>query len=576
MANKYIDMSAKEALKLAKDKFLLLPDIQREYVWKMEDIEKLFDSIVDGYPIASCIFWKTNRKTINEEQPNLYFFLRDFEKGRSKNEKAPEVFGEEGDYYIVLDGQQRITSLNIALYGSYTSFKGGKGNRASDPKNQIARELYYNTDFYIEDTDDKLDDEHPKRFCFLTKDEADEGHFYKVKNLLSFNNELELMRYLVNKYENKVQDDLCKDLCKIYSRIHSSGTDGLIHYYCISEETYDKALDIFIRVNATGKKLSKSDLLFSTLIDGWKQGKKNIDNVISSANSRGDGFKFSKDYLMRLLLVLADAPTNLKIESFDRKTIQKIRENWENLSKAFLAMVDMLVSIGLSDGFLTSYNSTMPLAYYQYKGGTLNTVDDKTEARKFLAISMAKRLFSGSTNNILSSTRNALKSYNCKNNPFTVSFFDNIILTGNRTFRVTESDIDYWLDHYTIGENTYAILSLLYPSLKLSQVSFHQDHCHPYASFETKELKKLGIAEDKITEWQFKRNLLPNLQFLEGSENESKNKTPLKKWITDGHTIEFMPQGVSLEQKDFDTFFIERRKLIKTKLFTVFGLEEKT
>lgn len=50
-SNKYIDMSAKEALKLAKDKYLLLPDIQREYVWSMESIEKLFESIVDGYPI---------------------------------------------------------------------------------------------------------------------------------------------------------------------------------------------------------------------------------------------------------------------------------------------------------------------------------------------------------------------------------------------------------------------------------------------------------------------------------------------------------------------------------------------
>ena len=123
-SNKYIDMSAKEALKLAKDKYLLLPDIQREYVWSMEDIEKLFESIVDGYPIGSCIFWKTNKKTLNAEKPNLYFFLREFKREESKNEKASEVFGEEGDYYIVLDGQQRITSLNIALYGScllYTS-----------------------------------------------------------------------------------------------------------------------------------------------------------------------------------------------------------------------------------------------------------------------------------------------------------------------------------------------------------------------------------------------------------------------------------------------------------------------
>ena len=69
-SNKYMDMSAKEALKLAKAQFLLLPDIQREYVWKMEDIEKMFESIVDGYPIGSCIFWKTNKQTINQEKPN--------------------------------------------------------------------------------------------------------------------------------------------------------------------------------------------------------------------------------------------------------------------------------------------------------------------------------------------------------------------------------------------------------------------------------------------------------------------------------------------------------------------------
>ena len=34
-SNKHMDMSAKEALKLAKEQFLLLPDIQREYVWRI-------------------------------------------------------------------------------------------------------------------------------------------------------------------------------------------------------------------------------------------------------------------------------------------------------------------------------------------------------------------------------------------------------------------------------------------------------------------------------------------------------------------------------------------------------------
>jgi len=568
-SNRYVDMSAKDALKLAKEKFILLPDIQREYVWSMEDIEKLFESIVDGYPIGSFILWKTNRKTINIEKPNLYYFIREFELGKSKNEKAPEVFGEEGDYYIVLDGQQRITSLNIALYGSYTRFRGGRGRKWSDPKNWNKKELYYNNDYYKNNSDEEKDDEHPpKRFIFLTKEEANEGHYYKVKNLLAHNDVNSLLRWLLAEhYDEKVQDDLTK----VFNRIHNSGSDGLIHYYCISENSYDEALDIFVRVNSTGRKLSKSDLLFSTLIDGWKEGKENIENALNSANSRGDSFCFTRDYLMRLLLVLVDAPTNLKIESFDKKTIQLIRDDWDSLAKAFSDMVNLLVSIGLSDGFITSYNSTMPLAYYLYRGGTLKSDSDKKEARKFLSISMAKRLFGIASNEALRSTRAALQRYDCKKEPFKLAIFDNVTLTGNRNFKVEENDVDYWLDNYSIGPSTYIILSLLYPTLKLSQISFHQDHCHPYSSFSTKQLKAMGIIDEKIIEWQYKRNLLPNLQFLEGKENESKNKTPLNKWIGEGNTIEFLPKGASYELKEFDTFFSGRRELMKQKLLEVFN-----
>ena len=320
--NRYVDMSVVEALKLAKNHFLLLPDIQREYVWDMEDIEKLFESIADGYPIGSCIFWKTNKKTLNKTKPNIYYFISKFEKTRTKNEKASESFGEEGDYYIVLDGQQRITSLNIALFGDYTSYKGGRGHAKNDPKNWIKRQLYYNLDFHKIMRDKNLDDENlPKRFVFLTDDEAEEGNYYKVKQLIEYNRIEDLIRDLMTKdYDTESQDDLGK----LYSRLNSSGTDGVIHYYSITENTYDEALDIFIRVNSTGQKLSKSDLLFSTLIDGWKEGKENIDNLLGSVNSKGDGFNYSRDFLMRLCLVLTDAKTNLKIESFKSDVIKKL------------------------------------------------------------------------------------------------------------------------------------------------------------------------------------------------------------------------------------------------------------
>ncbi len=570
-ANRYEDISIVDALKLVKNQHLLLPDIQREYVWKTDDIEKLFESVVDGYPIGTCIFWKTNRKTINTQKPNLYFFIREFESGKTKNEKAPEVFSEEGDYYIVLDGQQRITSFHIALYGSYTEFKGGRGRARSNPKNWIKRELYYNLDFY---NGEEVDDEHPKkRFVFLTEESAKEGRYYKVKQLLAFEKESALYKAFAE-FDEKVVDDLGK----LYTRLHSTSANGLIHYYCICENNYDEALDIFVRVNSTGVKLSKSDLLFSTLIDGWesvdggKAGKEKMDGLLETLNSKGDGFSFSRDYIMRLMLVLVDASTNLKIESFDNKTVRTMRSSWSNMEKAAEKTVDLLVSLGISDGFLSSYNATMPLVYYIYRGGSFSSAESENEARKFLSLSMAKRLFGVASNMALQNTRAALQKIDCKHTVFSLKLFQDVVLAGGRNFSVREADIDYWLDNYTIGKNTYILLSLLYPNLKLSQVSFHQDHCHPYSAFENKKIAALNLPTETIERWQRMRNRIPNLQFLEGGENGKKHATPLKTWIESGETIRYLPQNVSLELKDFETFFEERKKLMKKELERLFDV----
>jgi uncharacterized protein with ParB-like and HNH nuclease domain len=565
--NKYEDMSALTALKYARERNLLLPDIQREYVWDVYEIEKLFESIVDDYPIGSCIFWKTNRKTINEEKPNLYFFLREFKQGASKNEKAPEVFSEENDYYIVLDGQQRITSLNIALFGSYTSYKGGRGHNRSNPKSWTTKELYYNLDYY---ESGEKDDEHPrKKFCFLTADEAADGNYYKVKLILAYDTINDFFEAL---YKSEIRKECREDLSKLYQRLNDSSGNGLIHYYCISENTYDGALDIFVRVNSTGRKLSKSDLLFSKLIDGWKEGKENVENLLAVMNSKGDGFEFSRDYLMRLCLVLVDANTNLKINSLTQDTIQKIQDDWNLINESLDRMSSVLADIGLCHESLISYNATMPIAYYMFKGGKIKE-ESKKEIRKFLSVSFAKRLFGVASNDALNSTRNTLKNIDCKKEAFSLALFSEIELTGGRTFTVTESDIDYWLNTYEKGQSTYILLSLLYPELKLSQVSFHQDHCHPYIGFEDKSIKVLGLSDDKIKEWKKKRNLLPNLQFLKNNENEIKNKKPLNEWVQDGNDFKYHPIGVSLELVDFDSFFESRRKLMKDNLMNIFDVK---
>ena len=565
--NKYDDMSALTALKNANSGMLLLPDIQREYVWDISEIESLFESIVDDYPIGSYIMWKTTKKVINEERPNLYRFLKFFEKGKTKNECAPEILTEDDYYYIVLDGQQRITSMNIALNGTYTYYKGGRGHDRNNPKSWITKELYYDLDFYADKAEN--DDEHPgKRFVFLSKEESHNGNYYKVKELLAFESSDDFIENLISSGIDKKSRS---DLSRLFNRLHDSSANSLVHFYCISENTYDEALDIFVRVNSTGKKLSKSDLLFSTLIDGWSNGKENVETLLSVMNHKGDGFLFSRDYLMRACLVLVDADTNLKINSLTQKTIQTIRDNWSKIHKAMDMLTDTLSDIGMCDENLTSYNATMPIAYYLYCGGKLNDKESKKEVKKFLSVSLAKRLFGVASNSALRSTRNSLKVNG--NKKFSLDIFSSINLVGDRTFKVTESDIDRWLDNYEKGPNTYVLLSLLYPNLKLSQIAFHQDHCHPYMAFDRRKLSALGFDEDKIKDWEKKRNLLPNLQFLKDSENESKNDRSLLEWVSNGNEFDYHPLGVSLELKNFDTFFEERRKLIKSKLLEIFEID---
>ena len=76
-------------------------------------------------------------------------------------------------------------------------------------------------------------------------------------------------------------------------------------------------------------------------------------------------------------------------------------------------------------------------------------------------------------NDALTKTRDALKDIDCKRTDFSLGLFSGVTLTGGRTFTVNSDDIDFWLDHYEKGPNTFVLLSLLYQNLKLSQVSFH-------------------------------------------------------------------------------------------------------
>ena len=138
-----------------------LPSIQREFVWSTQQIEKLFDSLMRGYPISTFLFWEVPKDKVQEFQ--FYEFLRDYHQLNNRHNTKANLSGSD-DITAILDGQQRLTSLYIALKGNY-AYKLPRrrwDNTSAYPK----RKLYINLCRESEDPDFLYD------FAFLTDDEA--------------------------------------------------------------------------------------------------------------------------------------------------------------------------------------------------------------------------------------------------------------------------------------------------------------------------------------------------------------------------------------------------------------------
>ena len=100
--------------KLTEAEFLI-PSFQREFVWRPEDIIRLWDSLYRFYPIGSILYWKTDiRLHIHRELGG--WILPDCDT-RTREQKK---------WVYILDGQQRATSLLVSLFGLKTRGGGGK------------------------------------------------------------------------------------------------------------------------------------------------------------------------------------------------------------------------------------------------------------------------------------------------------------------------------------------------------------------------------------------------------------------------------------------------------------------
>jgi len=399
-------ITIREAVSAIRRRDYLLPAIQREFVWTAEKTESLFDSLMRGYPVGSFLFWKVAPES--SQRYKFYEFMQEFH-AQTKKHLAPFEIAEPKHLTVVLDGQQRLTSLAIGLLG-YRADKE-KGKWANNPKAYPKRRLYLNLAAPCL-SDEEIDREYD--FRFLTDAEAQEKdndhHWFLLKNVLDFAGVqgMDMAKLLGYIQENKLNTFGGQALLKLCQVIVQ---DPVLHYFQEDEQALDRVLNIFIRLNSGGIALSYSDLLLSIATAQWKSdAREAIYGLVDELNEFGDGFEFDKDFVLKSALVLTDRPSiKFNVENFDKVNTQAIEENWDkSVSAPLLKAAELAASFGYHGKTLTSSNVLIPIAYYLRQIGSPanftshpNFAEDRKLLRKWLVVGLLKSVFSAKTDTVL-------------------------------------------------------------------------------------------------------------------------------------------------------------------------------
>ena len=559
-----------------------LPAIQREFVWKPEQIVQLFDSIMRGYPISSFLFW--DLKPENRDKWHAYEFLEKAQHGGTHNQLA----STDGvtNLSLVLDGQQRLTSLMIGLRGTYIAKK--KYKRWDNPDAWSTQKLHLDLL-----ADPRLDNEGSEtgvyfKFKFIEEPLVpdSEHYWFRVGRILDFDGKMTF-----NEFLDKKDDELSKrglsrserrtfdrNLTRLYEAVH---VEEVIAYYTETDQDYDRVLDIFVRANEGGTKLSKSDLLLSMVTSSWDgvNARDEIFNFVDRINTqlirRND---FDKDFIMKSCLVLTDLSVAYKVRNFNNTNLATIRQHWPVIKKAVERGVNLANSFGIDRDNLTSANALIPIIYYLSKnpdvtlmGSTPFEARNADRIRRWLIMALLNGVFGGTSDNMLRDIRASLQAMSGAGANFPIDTINTMIQKAGRSANFDDFALDDTLARTYGQRHTFLALSLLYDDASWGTMQFHQDHIFAHSLFKPRELSPLGRLD-----WISKKDRLGNLCLLLAPENMGKQDMPIDEWLESRepgflkrHQI---PTDRALWKFDrFPDFLEAREELVRRRLKVLFG-----
>lgn len=281
---------------------LFVPAFQREYVWKRDDAKQLIDSLIKEYPTGTMLTWET------ANPPEL---------------KGPHRYDAmQGAVKLLLDGQQRITTLYMLIRGTI-------------PPYYTAPEIINDTrDLFVQLETLELSYYMPKRM----------GNNPLWRNITDiFQRKVrprDVVRALEEKGEivSREREDVIDD--------HMRAIENILHRE-FPEQTIPvkanirEAIDIFYKVNASGVALTDAELALAQISGYWPQARDRFKAKLAALEQ--EGFCFKLDFIVYVLLGCLHHLGSDMRKLHDAENNNRLRAAWERLESQVLDYVANLL-----------------------------------------------------------------------------------------------------------------------------------------------------------------------------------------------------------------------------------------
>lgn len=380
---------------------LRLPEIQRHYVWQATRVRDLLDSLYRGYPSGSILMWETD-----EPVPTREFAIQ---------QDSTAFAGRK----LLLDGQQRLTSLTAVINGEMVSVRGrkrpidilfnlehpdGPPSEAQEVEGDEEVLTVADDEIAEENGTDSEDDEHGlqeklsrRTFVVASKALASLPNWVSVSEVFRTASDFELLGKAGIK---SFQDPRAQNYSDRLKKLRAIKDYPYVVHVLERRMSYEEVTEIFVRVNSLGAKLKSSDLALAQMTSRWPNLLKELEAFQDECEQ--SWFTIELGHLVRAIVVFATKQCLFRTVA--ATPIEKLKNGWEEAKEGLRFAINFLrTNAGIEDETLLSSPMFIHVlaAVSRVKDNKLSA-DEQRKLLHWLLVANARGRYSrGSTETLL-------------------------------------------------------------------------------------------------------------------------------------------------------------------------------